>query len=107
MTTAWDDHATVMARIADRLLDHPAVVDLHAGEFGTVATHLPGHRLVGVRADGASGRVHVCVVAQLGANLPDLAEDLRGRVHAVLDSVAVHVTVGDVVVDDDTPNRAG
>lgn len=105
MSAARDDHAALVSRVADRVLDHPAVGALHGGQYGTVATHLPGRRLIGVRVDETDGSVQVCVVARLGASLPDLAEQLRARVRALAGPMQVHVTIGDLTVDDDQPGR--
>jgi hypothetical protein len=83
--------------VADAVLAHPAVVRLSGGAFGTVASYLPGRRVVGVRLPLAdSDPVEVAVVARLGAVLPLLAVELGDAVAAVVGPVAVDVTVTDV-----------
>lgn len=102
-----DRHAALIGLIADRVLDHPAVAGLHAGAFGTVASHLPGRRLAGVLVDEEDGSVQVGIVARLGVALPGVAEDLRRRIRAVAGPVPVHVTIADVDRDADARDDAG
>ena len=84
--------------VADAVLAHPAVVRLSGGPFGTVASYLPGRRVVGVRLPLAdSDPVEIAVVARMGAVLPLLAAELGDAVAAVTGSMAVDVTVTDVV----------
>lgn len=79
------------------MLAHPAVVRMSGGAFGTVASYLPGRRVVGVRLPLAeTDPVELAVVARLGVPLPRLAEELGAAVVAVLGPVAVDVTVADV-----------
>ncbi len=78
------------------VLGHPAVVRLDAGAFGTVATHLPGRRVVGVRSAGPDGPVLVCVVLAAGSTIPDVSAQLRERVRAVAGPVPVDVHVSDL-----------
>lgn len=97
--------------IAAAVLAHPAVVRLDGGAFGTVASHLPGRRVVGVRViagaagpdaaqDTSTGGVEVAVVARLGRPLPAVVAELRDRVRQVAGAVPVDVMVSDVVIDD-------
>ena len=79
------------------MLAHPGVVRLSGGPFGTVASYLPGRRVVGVRLPlEQTDPVEIAVVARLGVPLPRLAEELGAAVVAVLGPVAVDVTVADV-----------
>lgn len=77
------------------MLANPAVARLDGGPFGSVATYLPGRRVVGVRV-GAGG-VELAVVARLGTLLPQLAEELGALVRGLLGPLPVDVTVSDVV----------
>ncbi|SDC43424.1 Asp23/Gls24 family envelope stress response protein [Actinokineospora iranica] len=78
------------------VLGHPAVVRLDGGAFGTVATHLPGRRVVGVQLGGPGDTVTVSVVLALGAAIPEVGDQLRERVRAVAGPVPVDVHVNDV-----------
>ncbi|HEY0814666.1 MAG TPA: hypothetical protein VGE11_15410 [Pseudonocardia sp.] len=83
--------------VADVVLAHPAVVRLSGGPFGTIASYLPGRRLVGVRLPlRAADPVEVAVVARMGSVLPKMAAELGEAVAAVLGPVALDVTVDDV-----------
>ncbi|MFC7613918.1 hypothetical protein ACFQV2_10525 [Actinokineospora soli] len=87
-----------MADLADRLgaavLAHPGVVRLDGGPFGTVATALPGRRVVGV-AVGARG-VEVAVVLRADRPVPPVVAELRELVRGVAGPVPVDVHVSDV-----------
>ena len=83
--------------VAAALLAHPGVARLSGGAFGTVASYLPGRRVVGVRLPlGDADPVQIAVVARMGVALPRLAEELGAAVVAVVGPVAVDVTVTDV-----------
>ncbi|UVS78025.1 hypothetical protein [Actinokineospora sp. UTMC 2448] len=88
-----------MSDIADRLaaavLAHPAVVRLDGGPFGTVATALPGRRVVGVGVD-ARGGVEVAVVLTADRPIPAVTAELRELVRGVAGGVPVDVHVSDV-----------
>lgn len=89
-------------RVAAAVLGHPAVARLDGGPFGSVASYLPGRRVVGVRAgEGAAAGepVEVAVVVRwpAGAPLPVLAEEIAARVRAVAGERPVDVTVADLV----------
>ncbi|MCE0764345.1 hypothetical protein LWC35_15710 [Pseudonocardia kujensis] len=103
-------------RVAAAVLGHPAVVRLDGGPFGSVASYLPGRRVVGVRADeahapdttdatdrtvgGATGEpVEVAVVVRWPAavSLPVLAEEIAALVREVAGERPVDVTVADLV----------
>ena len=49
--------------LADRLLAHPSVARLHGGQYGEIATYLPGRRITGVRVGERA--VEVAVVLRL------------------------------------------
>ena len=81
--------------IAAAALGVPGVIGLHGGQFGEVATYLPGERITGVVLTADSGEVHV--VTDLSRNVRAVAEDVR----AVAETIAgrpIVVTVEDVVV---------
>lgn len=87
------DPAVVADAVSAAVLAVPGVVALHAGPFGTVATYLPGRRVIGVRLRPGAGEVHVV--------LHEHADVLRtaARVHAAAEPLAggpVHVVVEDL-----------
>ncbi|WP_433506807.1 hypothetical protein ACQP04_10170 [Pseudonocardia halophobica] len=89
-------------RVAAAVLSHPAVARLDGGPFGSVASYLPGRRVVGVRAaEGAAAGepVEVAVVVRwpAGTSLPVLAEEIAARVRGVAGERPVDVTVADLV----------
>jgi hypothetical protein len=83
--------------VADVVLAHPSVVRLSGGPFGTIASYLPGRRVVGVRLPlRETDPVEIAVVARMGSVLPLMAAELGVAVVAVLGPVALDVTVTDV-----------
>ena len=94
--SATPDPAVLAEAIAARVAEHPGVASLHGGPFGTIASHLPGRRVVGVVVDEQDGSVELAVVARLGAPLPELTAELRRSVVALAGPVAVHVLVADI-----------
>ena len=83
--------------VAAAVLAHPGVARLSGGPFGTIASYLPGRRVVGVRLPlGDTDPVEIAVVARMGMPLPLLADELGAAVVAVVGPVAVDVTVADV-----------
>lgn len=94
--------AEVADQVAAAVLAHPAVAGLHGGSFGTTATHLPGRRVVGVRLGDA---VEIAVVLRLGDPLPDVVDQLRRRVVAVVGEVPVDVLVCAVVAPGEEPGE--
>ncbi|WP_235926025.1 Asp23/Gls24 family envelope stress response protein [Actinokineospora pegani] len=82
------------AAIGAAVLADPDVVALDGGAFDTVATALPGRRVVGVRV-GAGG-VEVSVVLAWGTQVPAVAGRVRDRVRALLGPVPVDVHVADL-----------
>ena len=83
--------------VAAAVLAHPGVARLSGGPFGTIASYLPGRRVVGVRLPlEDTDRVEIAVVARMGMPLPLLADELGAAVVAVVGPVAVDVTVADV-----------
>ncbi|GAA4676082.1 hypothetical protein GCM10023215_05220 [Pseudonocardia yuanmonensis] len=97
-------------RVAAAVLRHPAVARLDGGPFGSVASYLPGRRVVGVRAaekapgDDTGGAragepVEVSVVVRwpAGSSLPELAGEIAALVRGVTGDRPVDVTVADLV----------
>jgi hypothetical protein len=84
------------AAVADAVLAHPSVLRLDGGPFGVVASHLPGRRLPGVRIGVGDEPTEVAVVVALGTPFDRLADEIAGRVRAVLGPVPVDVTFSDV-----------
>jgi hypothetical protein len=83
--------------VAAAVLAHPGVARLHGGAFGTVASYLPGRRVIGVRLPlEDTDPVVIAVVARMGVPLPLLAQELGAAVVAVVGPIAVDVTVADV-----------
>lgn len=78
--------------VAETVLGCRDVVRLSGGQFGEVATYLPGRRVTGVRV--TTDRVSVHVVARYGPPL----HELSARIHRALQFV-VPLPV-EVVVDD-------
>ncbi|GAA1846975.1 hypothetical protein GCM10009836_28180 [Pseudonocardia ailaonensis] len=85
--------------VAAAVLAHPAVVRLDGGPFGSIASYLPGRRVVGVRVGVGDGPVEVAVVVlrPWPAGLPAVAEEIAAAVRGVVGERAVDVTVADVV----------
>jgi hypothetical protein len=91
------DPAGRAAAVAAAVLAHPGVARLDGGPFGSIASHLPGRRVLGVRLGIGDEPVEIAVVARAGGGpLPRLAEQLTGLVRGVLGDVDVEVTVADV-----------
>lgn len=95
--------ASLADAISQRVLDHPAVAHLHGGPFGTVASYLPGRRVVGVRVDAEDGSVELSVVLWVGAPLLPVVAELRRAVTEVAGPVRVDVTVADLHSIEDEP----
>ncbi|MFB9383227.1 hypothetical protein ACFFTK_08760 [Pseudonocardia petroleophila] len=84
--------------VAAAVTAHPAVARLDGGLFGSVATYLPGRRLVGVRIGQGTEPVELGVVLHLSARIPDVARELRREVSALCGGTAVNITVADLAV---------
>jgi hypothetical protein len=83
-------------RVAAAVGRCPAVASLSAGEFGEVASYLPGRRVEGVRAT-ADGDVEVHVVLWYGVPVEEAVAQVRAAVREVEpDAAAVHVVVADL-----------
>ncbi|KAA5830022.1 hypothetical protein ABT337_09435 [Saccharopolyspora hirsuta] len=92
------------SELADRVLAHPAVVRLHGGQFGEIATYQPGRRITGVRVGDRA--VEVAVVLRLDRPLPEVLAELRGELTAAAGGIPVDITVADVITPADPPEGA-
>ncbi len=90
------DPDSLAERVAATVTAHPAVARLDGGLFGSVATYLPGRRLVGVRIGQGAEPVELGVVVRLSSRIPDVVADLRRDVSAMCGGAAVDITVADV-----------
>ncbi|WP_072805593.1 hypothetical protein [Rhodococcoides yunnanense] len=70
--------------VAAITLSVAGVAGLHGGEFGEVATYLPGRKVVGVRIDSQYCDIHISA---------DYPSDVNGVARGVLAAVAPHVPV--------------
>lgn len=95
----------VATAIAAAVLADPSVVRLDAGPFGTVTTSGPGRRIRGVAVPGPGEAVEIAVIARLSEPLDRTCARLRTLVRAVAGPVAVDVTVVDINLDIDEPER--
>lgn len=86
--------------IADLVRAHPSVVRLDGGPLGLVATHLPGRKVLGVRAV-AGEPIEISVVLEIGSRVPEVSSTLREAVRQVAGDVPVHIAVTDMVFPDD------
>ncbi|SHG11572.1 Asp23/Gls24 family envelope stress response protein [Streptoalloteichus hindustanus] len=93
--------------VARAVTEHPAVARLDGGPHGVIATHLPGRRVVGVRALERGEPVEVGVVLRWGHSLPRVADELRERVRAVAGHVPVDVTITGVTAPTEETDGSG
>lgn len=100
MKASTDDPAALAQRVAAAVLAHPDVVALHGGPFNTVATHLPGRRLVGVRLGVGSEPVELAVVLRMDRPILEVVTALRTTVSRMCAGAAVDITVADVAEPD-------
>jgi hypothetical protein len=89
--------------IAAAALRQPAVVSLHGGQYGEVATYLPGRRVIGVQVEG--GRVAVHLRVRFGPPLLPIAAAVRAAVTPLAHGLPVDIVVGDVVSDSELAAR--
>lgn len=79
----------------------PAVVDLAGGDFGEVATYLPGKRITGVRV--TDDRIDVHLVGRYGIPIPALAAEVRTALTHLARGRAVDIRVEDLGMEPPTP----
>ncbi|WP_327089866.1 hypothetical protein OIE66_04390 [Nonomuraea sp. NBC_01738] len=80
--------------IAEKVRGCPGVAGLSGGLFGTVATYLPGERLVGVAVHEED--VEIAIIARLGRPLPALADEIRQAVSGLTGDRLVNVRIDDL-----------
>ncbi|MEV1170057.1 hypothetical protein [Nonomuraea sp. NPDC049784] len=81
--------------IAERARSCQGVAGLSGGPFGTVATYLPGKRLMGVSVNDRA--VEIAIVATLDRPLPETADEVRRAVLDLAGDRQVNVRIHDVV----------
>ncbi|WP_236667426.1 MULTISPECIES: Asp23/Gls24 family envelope stress response protein [unclassified Nonomuraea] len=81
--------------IAERVRACPGVVGLSGGPFGTVATYMPGERLLGVSVNDRE--VEIAVVARMDRPLPETADDVRRAVTDLAGDRRVNVRIDDIM----------
>ncbi|CAM01179.1 hypothetical protein A8924_2266 [Saccharopolyspora erythraea NRRL 2338] len=92
--TATDEE--LVEQVAAAVLAHPSVLRLDGGEYGVVATHLPGRRVTGVRSRDDGTPAEVAVVLRLDRPLPEIIAELRAEITRVAGRGPVDITVSDV-----------
>jgi hypothetical protein len=97
------DPVELAERVAAAVAAHPAVAGLHGGLYGSVATYLPGRRLLGVRIGGGDEPVEVAVVLRADRPIPEAVRSLRREVSRLCGGAAVDITVGDIVLPGELP----
>jgi hypothetical protein len=80
--------------IAAHVTDCSDVVELSAGPSGTIATYLPGRRIVGVRVHETSVEVHVG--ARWDAPIPALAREVRAALAPFTEGRSIEIVVEDL-----------
>lgn len=86
--------------LAERVAAMPAVARLSPGPWGTVAVHLPGEQIPGLRVDGDRlAAVHI--VLEAGATVAEAAVEVAAAVALFADPAQVELHVDDVAVPGD------
>lgn len=81
-------------RIAETVLGCRDVIRLSGGQFGEVATYLPGRRVTGVRVTADEVSVHV--VARYGPSLHELSARIRRALSFEVTGQSVEVAIDDI-----------
>ncbi|TCN54038.1 hypothetical protein EV641_10559 [Rhodococcus sp. SMB37] len=76
--------ADLVDDVASTVLSISGIAGLHGGEFGEIATYLPGRRVAGIRLGGPAG-CEIHVIALYPADLPALGEAVRRYVEPIVD----------------------
>jgi hypothetical protein len=85
--------------VAQRTERCRSVARISTGPFGEVATYFAGGRVPGVRI--RDGRLEIHVVACWGAEVPELAGEVRKAVRPVAGELPIDVHIDDLDVPDD------
>lgn len=93
MTT--DDGTPTVRQIADAVAEVPGVTGLYGGEFGEIATYLPGGRISGIVLADDSCDIHI--VVDVAYDIRDVAGEVRD-VAQQLTGLPATVTVEDIAV---------
>lgn len=83
--------------VASITLSVAGVSALHPGEFGEIATYLPGRRVVGIRIDADVCEIHISV---------EYPSDVHAVARGVRDAVGPHVSVPIVVTVEDVTTQS-
>jgi hypothetical protein len=97
------DPGALAERVAAAVVAHPAVAALHGGIYGSVATYLPGRKLVGVRIGEGDEPVEVAVVLRADRPIPETVRALRREVSRLCGGAAVDITVADIALPGELP----
>lgn len=84
---------SVADRIAAAVLACPLVAGLHGGQFGEVATYLPGRRVPGVRLSATEVAVHL--VGRYPAPVAEIDQQVRAAVAPFLAGLPLMITIED------------
>ena len=84
--------------VAAAVLACPGVAALDGGQFGEVASYLPGRKVMGVMVSG--GRLRVQVRARWAVPAPDLARQIAAALAPLTGHRPVDVAIADI---DDPP----
>jgi voltage-gated potassium channel Kch len=90
--------AEAVEAIAAAVLASPAVAGLHCGQFTTVASYLPGRRVIGVAV--TPSEITVGVVGRYPNTVAQIAAQVRAAVATVVPGVAVTVAIEDIDIED-------
>ncbi len=82
--------------VASITLSVAGVSALHPGDFGEIATYLPGRRIVGIRIHADVCEIHISV---------EYPSDVHAVARAVRDAVGPHVSVPLVVPVEDVTTQ--
>lgn len=80
--------------VAAAALAVSGVAGLHGGEFGEIATYLPGRKVLGVRIDDRHCDIHIS--AEYPSDVNGVADGVRAAVEKLV-PVSVSVTVEDII----------
>lgn len=93
-------NAADLRALAERVAAMPAVERLSTGPWGTVAVHLPGQRIPGLRVDGERlAAVHIVLAA--GATVAEAAVEVAAAVALFTDPATVELGIDDVALTTD------